>query len=105
VSTIARGWDEYRSVSRRYWLLLLTGVLAILVAMALAAVLRLPPLALAIPGVIAVPMWLVWLMAWRGDMTQFACPRCGEMFFSTDSSVNELRRTCVHCGLEKGRTP
>ena len=39
------------------------------------------------------------------QVANFLCPRCGGRYFRTDYGVNQLQRTCKHCGLKKYAGP
>jgi hypothetical protein len=106
-------WQEYRRLSRRFWLLLILGVPGMLVTFAALALLA----SLALDG--RGPEWvrndvplaasgLLWgavLVRANSLQMRWRCPRCGEAFFGPRRlgfhSVSAFARRCRHCGLAK----
>src|SRR5262249_6658298 len=53
-------------------------------------------------AVLLFPVWAAafFISAWRWSL--FPCPRCQKPFFKPNNwSVNQLGRSCPHCGLKK----
>ena len=103
MTTIPTTWVGYRGLNRRYQRSDRVGHRGMSRPGSVwSARSGMPILALAIPGADRqYHCGQVWLSAWRNDLTQFRCPGVERCSSPTDSSVNELRHACVHCGLQK----
>ncbi|OJH41542.1 hypothetical protein [Cystobacter ferrugineus] len=47
-------------------------------------------------------LWLPGGMLLAFKVFEFACPRCGESFYTKGFSRNSFTLECMHCGLRKG---
>lgn len=51
---------------------------------------------------IVMVMWLPGCVLLGFKVFEFACPRCGESFYTKGLSGNPYTSKCMHCGLRKG---
>ena len=103
----AAAWRSYRLWSRAFWLIFV-GYLPTL-ALVDRVVRRALGDAANTTTLLVAFLWLIAFAITGYHKSNFACPRCGEMFFRTWDdrrwrktwSSNPFARSCRHCGLGK----
>ena len=110
VTAHAAAWRRYRWWSRAFWLLFLAYLPA--VALVDRLVRRSHGEAANTTTLVTALVWMIPFAVTGYRKGNFACPRCGEMFFRAWDDrpwrkswrSNPFARRCLHCGCPKWAT-
>lgn len=98
VSGYQKEWDVYQRLERRFLFFVAALIPADFATLLLSVRVfgKTSPVRLIAPPVVAF-IWVFWLLALRGQLLAWKCPRCHKRFASWSGSS----KRCAHCGLPR----
>jgi predicted RNA-binding Zn-ribbon protein involved in translation (DUF1610 family) len=91
-------WEHYRRLQLRFWRALLGYLPVVFTAAVVGAIVAEWVIT---PVVVASVIYLPVFVTAADHLTDWRCPRCGNVFAVRWYKLGFLSQRCVHCGLEK----